>query len=83
MIDKSILDKVFPEPDLDKMKAEEIEKLQEKGFTITNFNSGGIFHTTAGKAVTYKAASVTAQQFISSACGCGMAGIACRGFLKK
>ena len=45
MIDKSILDKVFPEPDLDKMKAEEIEKLQEKGFTITNFNSGGIFHT--------------------------------------
>lgn len=45
MIDKSILDKIFPEPDLEKMKAEEIRKLQEKGFVITNFNSGGIFHT--------------------------------------
>lgn len=45
MIDNSILDKIFPEPDLDKMKTEEIEKLQAKGFVITNFNSGGVFHT--------------------------------------
>lgn len=45
MIDKSILDKIFPEPDFEKMKAEEIRKLQERGFVITNFNSGGIFHT--------------------------------------
>lgn len=45
MIDESILDEIFPEPDLDELKEEQVRKLQEKGFVITNFNSGGIFHT--------------------------------------
>ena len=45
MIDNSILDKIFPEPDRDDLKNELVEKLQEKGFVITNFNSGGIFYT--------------------------------------
>lgn len=45
MIDNSILDKIFPEPDLDKLKEEEIDSLKEKGFVITNFNSGGVFNT--------------------------------------
>lgn len=45
MIDKDILDKIFPEPDLDSLKKEQVDKLQESGFVITNFNSGGIFNT--------------------------------------
>lgn len=45
MIDESILNEIFPEPDLDELKQEQVRKLQEKGFAITNFNSGGIFHT--------------------------------------
>lgn len=45
MIDNDILEKIFPEPDLDSLKEEQVEKLKEKGFTITNFNSGGIFNT--------------------------------------
>lgn len=45
MIDKDILDKIFPEPDMEKMKSDKVEELQDKGFTITNFNSGGIFNT--------------------------------------
>ena len=45
MIDKDILDKVFPEPDMDELKKEKVAELQENGFTITNFNSGGIFNT--------------------------------------
>lgn len=45
MIDNSILDKIFPEPDLDSLKKEQVERLQKQGFTITNFNSGGIFNT--------------------------------------
>lgn len=45
MIDNSILDKIFPEPNLESLKSEEISKLKEKGFVITNFNSGSIFNT--------------------------------------
>lgn len=45
MIDKDILDKIFPEPDLDSLKKEQVGKLQDSGFVITNFNSGGIFNT--------------------------------------
>lgn len=45
MIDKDILDKIFPEPDLVSLKKEQVDKLQESGFVITNFNSGGIFNT--------------------------------------
>lgn len=45
MIDSSILDKIFPEPDRDTLAAELTKGLKEKGFVITNFNSGGIFYT--------------------------------------
>lgn len=45
MIDNSILDKIFPQPDRDELKAEVVSDLQEKGFAITNFNSGGVFNT--------------------------------------
>lgn len=45
MIDNSILDKIFPEPDRDTLKEELVAKLQERGFVITNFRSGGIFYT--------------------------------------
>lgn len=45
MIDNSILDKIFPKPDREELKAEAVSNLQEKGFVITNFNSGGVFNT--------------------------------------
>ena len=45
MIDNSILDKIFSEPDRDTLKDELVAKLQERGFVITNFRSGGIFYT--------------------------------------
>lgn len=45
MIDSSILDKIFPEPDRDTLAAELTNGLKEKGFVVTNFNSGGIFYT--------------------------------------
>ena len=37
MIDNSILDKIFSEPDRDTLKDELVAKLQERGFVITNF----------------------------------------------
>ena len=45
MIDNDILDRIFPVQDLDSMKNEQVNKLQQSGFTVTNFNSGGIFNT--------------------------------------
>lgn len=45
MIDNDILDQIFPVQDLESLKKEQVDKLQENGFTITNFNSGGIFNT--------------------------------------
>lgn len=45
MIDNSILDTIFPEPDRDELKEETVARLKEKGFVITNYNSGGIFNT--------------------------------------
>jgi len=45
MIDKSILDEVLPVPDMDTLRAQKILELQEAGFVITNFHSGGIFYT--------------------------------------
>ena len=38
------LDKIFPVPELSDLKEEKVQELQEAGFTITNFNSGGIFN---------------------------------------
>ena len=43
MIDKNILDEVLPIPDMDTLRDHKIAELQEAGFIITNFHSGGIF----------------------------------------
>lgn len=45
MIDNDVLDRIFPVQDLDELKKDQVEKLQKNGFTVTNFNSGGIFNT--------------------------------------
>lgn len=45
MIDKEILDAVLPVPKLEELRDEKIAELSEAGFVITNFHSGGIFHT--------------------------------------
>lgn len=45
MIDDDILDAVLPEPDLETLKEETIQQLQEEGFAVTNFQSGGVFYT--------------------------------------
>ena len=45
MIDKKILDEVLPLPKLEELRDEKIAELQEEGFVITNFHSGGVFHT--------------------------------------
>ena len=43
MIDKNILDEVLPIPDMDTLRDHKIAELQEAGFVITNFHSGGFF----------------------------------------
>ena len=45
MVEKSILDEVLPVPDMDTLRDKKILELQEAGFVITNFHSGGIFYT--------------------------------------
>ncbi len=45
MIDKLILDEIFPVPELDELKEQKIQDLREEGFVITNYNPGGVFHT--------------------------------------
>ena len=45
MISNNILDEIFPVPELNDLKEEKVRELNESGFKITNFNSGGIFHT--------------------------------------
>lgn len=45
MLNESILDEIFPIPDIESLKEEKVAELKEEGFVITNFNSGGIFHT--------------------------------------
>lgn len=45
MIDKEILDEVLPVPELEELKEQKIGELQEEGFVVTNFHSGGIFYT--------------------------------------
>lgn len=45
MIDNSVLDEILPLPDIDTLKEEKITELEEAGFVITNFASGGIFYT--------------------------------------
>ncbi|MCD7947198.1 MAG: baseplate J/gp47 family protein [Oscillospiraceae bacterium] len=45
MIDDSILDSILPVPDLDELKDATVAELQDEGFVITNYHSGGIFYT--------------------------------------
>lgn len=45
MISNNILDEIFPVPELDELKEAKIQELNDAGFCITNFNSGGVFHT--------------------------------------
>ena len=45
MNDPEILDEVLPVPELEDLKEQKIEELQEEGFVVTNFHSGGIFYT--------------------------------------
>ena len=40
-----IVDEVLPVPDMDTLRDRKIAELQEAGFIITNFHSGGIFYT--------------------------------------
>lgn len=45
MIDKEILDEVLPVLGLEALKDATIAELQEEGFVVTNFHSGGVFYT--------------------------------------
>ena len=45
MIDKEILDAVIPVPSLEELKEAKVQELKDEGFVITNFHSGGVFHT--------------------------------------
>ena len=45
MIDKAILDAVLPVPDLEELRDQKVQELKDAGFVITNFHSGGVFHT--------------------------------------
>lgn len=44
MIDKMILDEILPVPELDNLKEEIVKELEDEGFVITNYNSGGVFN---------------------------------------
>lgn len=45
MIDTEILDQVLPIPPIDDLKNEVIAELNDAGFVITNFHSGGVWNT--------------------------------------
>lgn len=45
MIDEKILDEILPVPNREELKNSIEEELQEEGFVITNFGSGGVFYT--------------------------------------
>lgn len=45
MIDDKVLDEILPVPDINDLRDEKVTELQEAGFSITNFSSGGIFYT--------------------------------------
>ena len=45
MIDDKILDEIIPIPELEELRDEKVQELEDEGFVITNYNSGGIFYT--------------------------------------
>lgn len=75
MIDKEILDKVIPVPDLETLKDETIAELKDEGFVITNFHSGGVFYTALMIVLRIKielltlARKILNQMFVSHATG--------------
>lgn len=75
MIDKEILDEVIPVPELEDLKDEVIGQLEDEGFVVTNFHSGGVFYTILMIVLRVKiellrlARTVLSQMFISHATG--------------
>lgn len=45
MISNKILDAIIPAPTLDELKKQTTTELEKEGFAVTNFKSGGVFHT--------------------------------------
>lgn len=45
MIDSEILGQLIPVPELEDLKDETVAELEEAGFVITNYNSGGVWYT--------------------------------------
>lgn len=45
MIDKEILDAILPVPSIEERRDEIVDELKAEGFVITNYHSGGVFHT--------------------------------------
>lgn len=75
MIDKEILDEVIPVPALEDLKNEAIGQLEDEGFVVTNFHSGGVFYTVLMIVLRVKiellglARTVLNQMFVSHASG--------------
>lgn len=75
MIDKEILDEVIPVPDLEDLKNEAIGQLEDEGFVVTNFHSGGVFYTILMIVLRIKievlelARTILNQMFVSHASG--------------
>ena len=75
MIDHEILDQIIPVPELEDLKEETIAELKDAGFAITNFHSGGIFHTLLMIALRIQiellelARTILNQSFVSNASG--------------
>ena len=45
MIDTNLMDKILPVPEQAELKAKLLAELQDEGFVITSFSSGGVFNT--------------------------------------
>ncbi|MFQ8761068.1 MAG: baseplate J/gp47 family protein [Intestinimonas sp.] len=75
MIDHEILDQIIPVPELEDLKEETVAELKDAGFAITNFHSGGIFHTLLMIALRIQiellelARTILNQSFVSHASG--------------
>lgn len=74
-IDPNILDQILPVPDIDDLMEDTVAELQDKGFAVTNFNSGGVFYTLLMIAFRIRIElvqllrSVLSNMFVSSATG--------------
>lgn len=74
-IDSSILDQILPVPEIDDLMDDAKTELEDSGFAITNFNSGGVFYTLLMIAFRIRIElvqllrSVLSNMFVSSATG--------------